>query len=96
MDQLKKTVLKEYQFKSLQNLTYHLNQMIDVANIANRRPRGTHPKDPYPWLDPNDPHHSLTDEQILDKTIDLSASCLSSMEKEKKANDLVEMSQERI
>ena len=81
MDQLKKTVLKEYQFKSLQNLTYHLNRMIDVANITNRRPRGAHPKDPYPWLDPNDPHHSLTDEQILDNTIDLSASCLSSTEK---------------
>ena len=81
MDQLKKTVLKEYQFKSLQNLTYHLNRMIDVANITNRRPRGTHPKDPYPWLDPNDPGRSLTDEQILDKTINLSASCLSSTEK---------------
>ena len=81
MDQLKKTVLKEYQFKSLQNLTYHLNQMIDVANITNHRPRGAHPKDPYPWLDPNDPHRSLTDEQILDKTIDLSASCLSSTDK---------------
>ena len=81
MDQLKKTVLKEYQFKSLQNLTYHLNRMIDVANITNRRPRGAHPKDPYPWLDPNDPRCSLTDEKILDKTIDLSASCLSSMEK---------------
>ena len=55
--------------------------MIDVANITNRRPRGTHPKDPYPWLDLNDPCHSLTDEQILDKTIDLSASCLFSTEK---------------
>ena len=81
MDQLKKTVLREYQFKSLQNLTYHLNRMIDVANIANRRPRGTHPKDPYPWLEPDDPRRSLTDEQILDKTVDLSASCLSSVEK---------------
>ena len=81
MDQLKKTVLKDYQFKSLQNLTYHLNRMIDVANVTNRRPRGAHPKDPYPWLEPNDPCRSLTDEQILDKTIDLLASCLSSMEK---------------
>ena len=81
MDQLKKTVLKEYQFKSLQNLTYHLNCMIDIANIANRHPRGAHLKDPYLWLEPDDPHRSLTDEQILDKTIDLSASCLSSVEK---------------
>ena len=81
MDQLKKTVLKEYQFKSLQNLTYHLNRMIDIANIANHCPRGAHLRDPYPWLEPDDPHCSLTDEQILDKTIDLSASCLSSVEK---------------
>ena len=81
MDQLKKTVLKEYQFKSLQNLTCHLNHMTDIANIANRCPRGTHLRDPYPWLEPDDSHCSLTDDQILDKTIDLSASCLSSVEK---------------
>ena len=55
--------------------------MIDIANIANRRPRGAHPKDPYPWLESDDPCRSLTDEQIRDKTIDLSASCLSSAEK---------------
>ena len=95
MDQLKKTVLKEYQFKSLQNLTYHLNRMIDVANITNRRPRGTHPNDPYPWLDPNDPHYSLTDEQILDQN-HRSFCQLSLLHGEKKANDLVEMSQESV
>ena len=81
MDQLKKTVLKEYQFKSLQNLMYQLNHMIDVANITNQCPHGAHPKDPYPWLEHNDPRRFLTDEQILDKTIDLSNSCLSLTEK---------------
>ena len=95
MDQLKKTVLKEYQFKSLQNLTYHLNRMIDVANITNRRPRGAHPKDLSPWLKPNDPHRSLTDDQILDKTID-TLSQLSLLNGEKKVNGLVEMSQESV
>ena len=55
--------------------------MIDIANITNRRPIGAHLRDPYPWLEPDNPRHSLTDEQILDKTIDLSASCLSSVEK---------------
>ena len=62
MDQLKKMLLKEYQFKSLQNLTYHLNHMIDVANITNHCPRGAHLQDPYPWLEPSNPRHSLTDE----------------------------------
>ena len=81
MDQLKKTVLKEYQFKSLQDLNYHLNHMIDVANIRNCRPHGAHPQDPFPWLEWDDPHQFLTDEQILDKTIDLSTSCLTSGEK---------------
>ena len=63
--------------------------MIDIANIANRRPRGAHLKDPYPWLEPDDPRCSLTDEQILDKTIDLSASC-------QKVNGPVETPQESI
>ena len=37
--------------------------------------------DPFPWLDPADPHHWLTDDQILDNTLDLSQSCLNSKEK---------------
>ena len=28
-------------------------------------------KDPYPWLDSDDPRRNLTDEQILEKYIDL-------------------------
>ena len=30
--------------------------------------------DPYPWLDKDDPHRDMTDEEILDKYIDLSNS----------------------
>ena len=32
--------------------------------------------DPYPWLDSNDPRRDMTDEEILDKYIDLSNSDL--------------------
>ena len=36
--------------------------------------------DPYPWLDSNDPRRNMTDEEILDKYIDLSNSDLNSEE----------------
>ena len=29
--------------------------------------------DPYPWLDSDDPRRGMTDEEILDKYIDLSS-----------------------
>ena len=39
-------------------------------------------KHPYPWLDLDDPRRDMTDEQILEKFIDLSDSDLSSPEKD--------------
>ena len=39
-------------------------------------------EDVYPWLDKDDPRRSMTDEEILDKYIDLSNSDLTSDEKE--------------
>ena len=38
-------------------------------------------EDLYPWLDKDDPHRNMTDEEILDKYIDLSNSDLTSNEK---------------
>ena len=37
--------------------------------------------DPYPWLDLDDPRRSMTDEDILDKYVDLSGSDLNTEEK---------------
>ena len=34
-------------------------------------------KDPYPWLDANDPRIKMTDQEILKKYIDLSDSDLN-------------------
>ena len=42
----------------------------------------TRGKDPYPWLDADDPRRKMTDQEILEKYIDLSDSDLSSAEKE--------------
>ena len=39
--------------------------------------------DPYPWLDADDPHRNMTDEEILDNAIDLSKSALTVPEKRK-------------
>ena len=39
-------------------------------------------KDPYPWLDKDDPRRDMTDQEILEKYIDLSDSDLNSAEKE--------------
>ena len=38
-------------------------------------------KDPYPWLDPEDPRRKMTDQEILEKYIDLSDSDLDLTEK---------------
>ena len=41
----------------------------------------TRGKDPYPWLDADDPKRKMTDQEILEKYIDLSDSDLNSAEK---------------
>ena len=83
LEHLKKTHLREYRFKTLHEVEYQMNCMIDFVNDQNNPMRNQiqNNSDPYPWLDPTDPRHGLTDEQILDNTIDLSQSCLNSKEK---------------
>ena len=55
--------------------------MIDYVNDSMRNQQTSTMSDPYPWLDPNDPRRHQTDEEILDNTINLSNSCLTSTEK---------------
>ena len=50
-------------------------------------------KDLYPWLDKDDPHRDMTDEEILDKYIDLSNSYLTLDEKETLMNIIKEHKQ---
>ena len=38
-------------------------------------------EDKYPWLDPDDERRYMTDNEILDKYINLDNSCLSKKEK---------------
>ena len=39
-------------------------------------------KDPYPWLDHNDPRRHMTDKEILESTIDLSEACITEKQKQ--------------
>ena len=82
LEHLKKTHLREYRFKTLHEVEYQMNGMIDFVNDQNNPTRNQtrNNSDPYPWLDPADPHCGLTDEQILDNTVDLSQNCLNSKE----------------
>ena len=41
----------------------------------------SHENDPYPWLDEDDPRRDMTDEEILDKYIDLTNCDLTQYEK---------------
>ena len=50
-------------------------------------------EDLYPWLDKDDPHRNMTDEEILDKYIDLSNSDLTSDEKDTLMNIIKEHKQ---
>ena len=50
-------------------------------------------EDPYPWLDKDDPCRNMTDEEILDKYIDLSNSDLTSDEKDTLMNIIKEHKQ---
>ena len=39
-------------------------------------------KDPYHWLDDNDPWRHMTDKEILESTIDLSEACITERQKQ--------------
>ena len=39
-------------------------------------------KDPYPWLDDNDPRRHMTDKELLESTIDLSEACITEKQKQ--------------
>ena len=58
-------------------------QLVDrnEPNDVDKELLKTRGKDPYYWLDPDDPRRKMTDQEILEKYIDLSDSDLNSAEK---------------
>ena len=83
MEQFRSSLLSNYQFKSLHYLCDSYNQLIDDINKKTRPFQLGTKTDPYPWLEPNDSHRSMSDEEILDKSIDLFKSCLDENQKER-------------
>ena len=59
----------------------HFNEFI---NTLKREREQKEPEESYPGLDPGDERKYMTDQEILDKYIDLERSCLT--EKEKRGN----------
>ena len=66
-----------YRVPKLHPCNYYKAKEMKEQNIQDNEK-----KDLYPWLDKDDPHRDMTDEEILDKYIDLSNSDLTLDEKE--------------
>ena len=76
---LQQNLSKYYTFERADTLCEHFNKFI---NTLKREREQKELKESYLWLDPSDERKYMTDQEILDKYIDLEKSCL--MEKEKK------------
>ena len=70
---------KYYKFERADTLCKHFNRFI---NTLKKEREQKEPEESYPWLDASNERKYMTDQEILDKYIDLEKSCL--MEKEKK------------
>ena len=65
----------------------HKNTRLDVRKASTNRTVKTKykddaNKDPYPWLDHNDPRRNMTDKEILESTIDLPEACITEKQKQ--------------
>ena len=81
METMQKVVLSQYKFTRVDRLCNQFNKMSRYLNHKTRGNRVSNGSDPYPWLDKEDPRRYMSDGEILDKTIDLSKSCLNQREK---------------
>ena len=77
-----------YRVPKLHPCNYYKAKEMKEQNIQDNEK-----KDLYPWLDKDDPHRDMTDEEILDKYIGLSNSDLTLDEKETLMNTIKEHKQ---
>ena len=75
---LQQNLNKYYQFEEIDKVCVEFNKMVEVIRQEERNDR----EERYPWLDNADERKYMTDEEILDKYINLKDSCLD--EKERK------------
>ena len=74
---LQKNLSKYYRFERADTLCEYFNKFINMLKKEREWK-----EENYPWLDPSNERKYMTDQEILDKYIDLEKSCLT--EKEKK------------
>ena len=75
---LQQNLNKYYQFEDIDNICVEFNTMVEAIRKEERNDS----EERYPWLDDGDKKKHMTDEEILDKYINLKDSCLD--EKERK------------
>ena len=80
-NKLKDQFGKQYSFIPIHLFQERMNMLSSQVAERFTPSESTSVSDPYPWLEADDPHQHMTDEEILDKAIDLSKSALTIPEK---------------
>ena len=75
---LQQNLSKSYHFESVEKLCEEFNAFI---NERKKQEEKEVEKNKYPWLDDSDERKYMTDEEILEKYINLDSSCLTESEK---------------
>ena len=69
---------KYYRFERAEKLCEYFNKFV---NTQKKEREQKIPEKNYPWLDPSDERKHMTDQEILNKYIDIENSCLTKEEK---------------
>ena len=75
---LQQNVNKYYQFQEIDKVCVEFNKMVEAIEAQEEK---NDSEKRYPWLDDADERKYMTDEEILDKYINLKDSCLNEMER---------------
>ena len=75
---LQQNLSKYYRFERAETLCEYFNKFINTLKIEREQ---MEPEEKYPWLNSTDNREYMTDQEILDKCINLDSSCLPKEEK---------------
>ena len=75
---MQQNLSKHFRFERAETLCGYFNKFV---NMLKREREQKDPDENYPWLDYSDERKYRTNQEILDKYIDLESSCLTKKEK---------------
>ena len=78
---LQQNISKYFRFQMADTLGEYFNKFV---NTEKREREQKEPEKNYPWLDSSDERKYMTDQEILDKYIDLESLCLTKKQKRKR------------